>query len=83
MHKNLNFTAADKNSSVDEQSNSGYINKSSLKGRLIKGGRWQEDLDSTNNQENSIAVYERGVGRVQHIDLSQLQQYIINIIFIE
>ena len=48
----------------------------------MQGGRWQEDLDST-NQDNSIAVYDRGVGRVQHIDLSQLQQYIINIIFIE
>ena len=80
---NLNYTATDtQNSSVDEQTNTGYINKSSLKGRLVQGGRWKEDLDST-NQDSAIEVYARGAGRVHHIDLSQFQQYIINIIFIE
>ena len=48
--RNLNFTATDRGTelSVDNQSNtSGYIKKDSLKDRLVKGGRWQEDLETT------------------------------------
>ena len=49
--RTLNYTMTEK--SVDEHNNSGYINKKSLKGRLVQGGRWQEDLDSTNQETNN------------------------------